>query len=576
MKPYLLFIFFSTFLFAVTAHCGSYKLKSDYPWHGILLEEEYCTSLQKKIAIGTRVIVVGGAKDKLWICHEDNRISINSSKIDELLAYSIEGILKRNTDRSFLVNFSKLATVNKLIYDSIATKELTEKPLIYSSILAELITAEETTLTLGFLGKPALFCTGDLKVTKHFSDRAEINDIHFQRGDLVLLEGEEQWIGMATGRSKEIIVLTEEPKGTICALQQPVDTFIETKYPESLPKLSVFNPIWHQKLLNSETTYYYSKNRRLRTRAHVKKLNVSSSQHSSSTSAVKKAVSLENSFESPQQGTTAPAGSPPFKSRSPVAAPSDGTPPVKRTRFEDLEGSTDNRAISVVDSTTLPGSPTRNPEASYVYMIAQAIHAQPNQQAFLKTIYAWIEENYKQTAKIKKDPKGWQNSVRHNLSLHDCFGKIQSGPKACLWFVKDYKGLMSDFGNSTAQRKRMKRHSGDKSTTSKEAAPAAECTTTHQPWWPILSNLPLQTPANIYPCVPSFQQPVMHNPLPGFSSFLQNTTGAPPLYPYRGGDNTGSRGYKVSDAHHQNDCMCSSCQERDKTNYSSGYQIHHE
>ena len=64
----------------------------------------------------------------------------------------------------------------------------------------------------------------------------------------------------------------------------------------------------------------------------------------------------------------------------------------------------------------LPRSDDR-PNLSFATMITMAIQNSPEQMATLNQIYAWIEDTFPFYAKTEKKA-GWQNSVRHNLSIH--------------------------------------------------------------------------------------------------------------------------------------------------------------
>ena len=64
----------------------------------------------------------------------------------------------------------------------------------------------------------------------------------------------------------------------------------------------------------------------------------------------------------------------------------------------------------------------RKPDASYIELIAKAILDSPEQKLRLHDLYDALEKKhpYFQVADA-----GWKNSVRHNLSLHECFCKSE-------------------------------------------------------------------------------------------------------------------------------------------------------
>jgi hypothetical protein len=59
------------------------------------------------------------------------------------------------------------------------------------------------------------------------------------------------------------------------------------------------------------------------------------------------------------------------------------------------------------------------PRESYVALIARAILSSSNYQMLLVDIYAWIIHQYPYYGTLQS--QAWRNSIRHNLSLNECF-----------------------------------------------------------------------------------------------------------------------------------------------------------
>ncbi|KAM6183215.1 forkhead box protein I2 [Erethizon dorsatum] len=95
------------------------------------------------------------------------------------------------------------------------------------------------------------------------------------------------------------------------------------------------------------------------------------------------------------------------------------------------------------------------PPYSYSALIAMAIQSAPLRKLTLSQIYQYVAGNF---PFYKRSKAGWQNSIRHNLSLNDCFKKVprdENDPgKGNYWTLDPNCEKMFDNGNFRRKRKR--------------------------------------------------------------------------------------------------------------------------
>lgn len=122
------------------------------------------------------------------------------------------------------------------------------------------------------------------------------------------------------------------------------------------------------------------------------------------------------------------------------------------------------------------------PNHSYIGLIAMAILSSRDKKLVLSDIYQWILDNYPY---FRTRGPGWRNSIRHNLSLNDCFikaGRSANG-KGHFWAihpanVDDFQ--KGDFRRRRAQR-RVRKHMG-LSVPDDDDSPTPSPNSTHQNW----------------------------------------------------------------------------------------------
>ena len=96
------------------------------------------------------------------------------------------------------------------------------------------------------------------------------------------------------------------------------------------------------------------------------------------------------------------------------------------------------------------------PPYSYVALISMAVQEAADKRLTLNGIYDYITKNFPYYR--NRENQGWRNSIRHNLSLHECFMKLPAkggkNGKSHYWVLDPNHEVLFEEGNYRRRRRR--------------------------------------------------------------------------------------------------------------------------
>ncbi|VDN03835.1 unnamed protein product [Thelazia callipaeda] len=108
---------------------------------------------------------------------------------------------------------------------------------------------------------------------------------------------------------------------------------------------------------------------------------------------------------------------------------------------------------SGADQSLIAVEKAERPSLSYKDLIIEAIESSPEKRLKLNEIYQVIRMLHPYY-RLRPDQWGWQNSIRHNLSLHDCFVKLPLKQTSTSGVVGHFWTVVPELGDKQTLRRR--------------------------------------------------------------------------------------------------------------------------
>ena len=171
----------------------------------------------------------------------------------------------------------------------------------------------------------------------------------------------------------------------------------------------------------------------------------------------------------------------------------------------------DTPVSSVSSSPSGSSSDSEKPPHSYIALISMAILNSKEKKLLLGDIYKYITDSFIYYAKM--EDRAWRNSIRHNLSLNECFiknGRADNG-KGSYWSI--HPACVEDFRKGDYRRRQARRRAKKGQNQVSQMPAEYRNSLSYVP----MSSVPLSSMSSLP--LPSVQLPSYQSAYPGYQPY---------------------------------------------------------
>lgn len=218
-----------------------------------------------------------------------------------------------------------------------------------------------------------------------------------------------------------------------------------------------------------------------------------------------------------------------------VKTPTNSPPNSKLIMMESPTGNNNSTTLSTTSSSSSSSSSSSTtsssgskpsylndsdrPPHSYIALISMAILSKIDRKILLNEIYDWVVQNFPYYQ--SRTDKSWRNSIRHNLSLNECFVKVGKASNGRGYYWSIHSANLNDFKKGDFRRRQARLRAKHDRLSNANSSSSSSTTPSSTPTKPKPQDSKLNSKTNMEKStIMNHQLPAYNNPIqPDYTGF---------------------------------------------------------